>query len=633
MFLKIFIVGLYVAAVFGNNEFDKIVDDFWEWRMKNNPEFASNVGDQRYTDRLEDYSLEAMESRKTDMDSFLKRLSNVNRNSLPSGEHVTFAVLNDTIQAWVDGYKWRFYGPMNPVSFLEGIQTNYGSRAGQVKFLREDDFKMFAKRILNYGVQIDQVIVRMRKAIEMGTTNHRASVERVPAKLEEIYTMFINNRTAFPMYIPFQEKLDDLVSNTTAKMEIRNVAVANIKTLLDKIKNLAEFLKNTYIPNTRTTFGVGGLPKGAEYYQACLKWQLSVDMTADEIHKIGIREVNRVYDEIQKIVRRANFNGTVREYNDYLRKNDSLFITDGDVAIQKFKDLHNERIAPKLHEILENIPDFPLKIEKMTYDGPSGIYKNAAPDGSRPGVFYANVNSKVPMFDMPALLLHETDPGHHLQDSYAQTSKNIPMFRKVTDFSKYFAVPLHFPFYTGYSEGWGLYSEELGEELHTYKNDLEQFGRYGLEIFRAARLVVDTGIHAKNWSRDRAIEYMANYTAYTQEFIAREIDRYSTWPGQATTYMIGKLKIMALKKKAKDSLCNFEKDKLIKPFHSIVIGSGAMPLNVLEHEVDEWIRVESVKNVRKGTCGVTDGVEQFHNIQSFTIFVCITITLLYTSNV
>ncbi|XP_053402445.1 uncharacterized protein LOC128557888 [Mercenaria mercenaria] len=285
--------------------------------------------------------------------------------------------------------------------------------------------------------------------------------------------------------------------------------------------------------------------------------------------------------------------------------------------------------------MFENIPNFPLKIEKMLYDGPNGIYKNGAPDGSRPGIFYANVNSKVPTFDMAALLLHETDPGHHLQDSYALTAQGIPIFRKVTDFSKYFGVPLHFPFYTAYSEGWGLYSEDLGEDLNIFKDDMERFGKYGLEIFRAARLVVDTGIHAKNWSRDHAIEYMTNYTAYTPEFIAKEIDRYSTWPAQATTYMIGKLKIRELRKRASERLCNFEKDKLIKPLHSVILSNGAMPISVMQDEFNEWIKMELLKNVRKGTCvkDVTDRVEQFHNIQSFVIFMCTFIAVLYTTDV
>ncbi|XP_060563219.1 uncharacterized protein LOC132722711 isoform X1 [Ruditapes philippinarum] len=612
---------------------NQIVDEFWEWRMKNNPEFASNIGDHRYTDKVEDYSLEAFEMRKNDMDMFLKRLGYVKRDQLASSDAVTFDVLKDTIQTWVDGYKWRFYGPMNPVNILEGIQTNYGSRAGQVRFEKEDDFRMFAKRIRSYGVQIGQIITRMDKAVNMRTTNHNVSIAKVPALMENMRAMYVNNETAFPMYEPFKDKMDDLVSNATTKTTIRDVAVTNIKFLLEQVKQLAAFIKNTYIPNTRSSFGVGGLPQGAEYYKACLKWQLSIDLSTDEIHRMGIREVQRVHSEIQKIMKRANFKGTVKEYNEHLRKNDSLFITDGDVALQMFKDYYNKTIVPKLDTMFENIPDFPLKIEKMTYNGPNGIYKNGAPDGSRPGIFLANVNSKVPKFDMAALLLHETDPGHHLQDSYALTAQGIPLFRKVTDFSKYFGVPLHFPFYTAYSEGWGLYSEDLGEDMEIYKDDMDKFGKYGLEIFRAARLVVDTGIHAKDWPRERAIQYMKTYTAYTPEFIEREIDRYSTWPAQSTTYMIGKLKIRELRDNAKERLCNFEKDELIKPFHSVILSNGAMPLSVLQDEIKNWIEMEAVKNARAGTCKETSGADSFNNVHSVLLFTCTLIGLLCRNHV
>ncbi|XP_053402444.1 uncharacterized protein LOC123548403 [Mercenaria mercenaria] len=586
MLWKILIFGLYCGFVFGNEEFNKIVDDFWEWRMRNNPEFASNVGDQRYTDEVEDYSPDAFENRKTDMDEFLRRLATINQDSLSKTDRISYAVLMDTIQTWVDGYKWKNYGPMNPVSVLEGLQTSYGNAAGQVKFGTEESFRKFAARIRKFGVQIDQIMERMNVAVRGQTTHSKESVEKVPGKLNRIYNQFKDNVTAFPMYEPFMEMLDANVTDESKKSEIRSLAKSNVEYLLSKMKALADFITNTYIPNTRTSFGVGGLPQGAEYYKACLKWQLSVNLTADEIHEAGIREVNRVYKELQKIVKRANFQGTVEQYNNVLRNNDSLFISDGDVAMQRFQELYEDRIVPKLDRMFKDIPDVPLVIKKMPYNGANGIYKNGAPDGSRPGVFYANVHEKVPTFDMAALMLHETDPGHHLQDSYALTAQGIPMFRKATDFSKYFAVPLHFPFYTAYSEGWGLYSEDLGEELDIFENDLERFGKFGLEIFRAARLVVDTGIHAKGWSRDKAIEYMSNYTAYTPEFIAREIDRYSTWPAQATSYMIGKLKIRELRDMAKGSLCTYFD---IKEFHSIVLSNGAMPLSVMEELVNEWI--------------------------------------------
>lgn len=590
MFVKlVYFLGLsfVTGELLGELAFKELVDDFWEWRLQNNPEFASNVGDHRYTELLENYTIEAIDTRKVANEGFLRRLSGVDRSSLGSGGRVTYDVLKDTIQTWLDGYEWRFYGPMNPVSRLDGPHTNYMTRAGQVKFQNETDFRKFAQRIGAYSVQIDQMITRMRKAIEMNTTFHRMSVQDVPGKLLDITTKFQKNVTAFPMYEPFTQDLDKTVTDTTKKTEIRTAARENVERLLNKLKELAEFINNTYIPNTRSGFGVWSLPRGLDYYKACLKWQLSVDDTPEEIHDKGLTEVARVHRKLLEIIERANFTGTVQAYNDYVRMNDSLWITDANMAIAAYKKSYKEVILPKLPDLFSNIPDFPLLIEANPMDGPVGIYKNGAPDGSRPGIFYANVISKVSTFGIAALLAHETDPGHHLQDAYALTSPDIPMFRKATDFSKYFAAPLHYPFYTAYSEGWGLYSEDLGEEMGIYQNDLERFGKYGMEIFRAARLVVDTGIHAKRWSREKAIEYMKNYTSLSETTIASEIDRYSTWPGQATSYMIGQLKIRELRNLAETRL---GKRFDIKGFHGILLNNGAMPLSVMEDVVYEWIK-------------------------------------------
>ncbi|KAL4234368.1 hypothetical protein ACF0H5_006015 [Mactra antiquata] len=626
MLFRIILISTICGLNYGHNDFDILLEDFWNWRMQNNPEFASNVGVQTYSDSVEDYSIAAIDNRKVDMEGFMQRIGALNKEAMTQKELVTYDVLADTIQTWLDGYKWKDYGPMNPINILEGLHSQLGSKAGQVKFEREEDFWKFARRIEKFAGQIPQIIERLRRAVEVGTTNNVASIAGVPERIQnEVISKYSNNQTAIPLYDPFTSTLDSKVTNTTAKTEIRNLALQNIDKLLDNFVLLNKVLEDEYIPNTRQSFGVWGLARGDEYYAACLKWQLSVNLTADEIFEIGKKEVKRINGELEKIVKKANFKGTVKEYNDHLRNNPDLFIDDPDDALDTFKSIYKNRIEPKLPDMFDNIPTkVELQIKKMTYNGPNGIYKNAAPDFSRPGVFYANVFDPVPKFDLPALLLHETGPGHHLQDSYALTVQGIPMFRKVTDFSKYFAVPLHFPFYTAYSEGWGLYSEDLGEDLGIYENDMERFGKFGLEIFRAARLVVDTGIHAKRWSKEKAIEYMTNYTAYKPAFIEREINRYSTWPAQATSYMIGKLKIQELKNYAARKLCNHNN---LKEFHSVILTNGAMPLNVMEKVVYEYVdRVRAKYNI-KGDCSYTwgSGVDTIHGT---SLIVAITVSII-----
>ncbi|XP_052819280.1 uncharacterized protein LOC128245102 [Mya arenaria] len=576
-----------IIVVCNGHVFDILLDEFWQWRMRNNPEFASNVGNSNYTDLLEDYSIAAIDTRKEWLDNFLTKVqSSVQRNSLDAGEAITYDVLVDTIQSWLDGYEWRYYGPMNPINILEGIQSNFGSRAGQVKFESSEMFEKFAKRIKAYGDQIDQIIVRMNKSIEMGTTYHSVSISSVPADLDKMLA-FEGNVTAFPMYEPFASKLEEKEPNSTMRTMIKEEAAQNIRYLLGKVRTLKDFINDRYIPNVRSTLGVLSLPRGKEYYRACLKWQLSTDITPQEIHDLGLERVNITYMEMEKLTRKAGFNGTVQEYFAQIKADNTNFEEDPDRALQMFKDMMKERVEPVLHRFFEDIPDVPLVIEKMPNNGPLGIYKNGAPDGSRPGVFFANVNKKVLKMEIPALLAHEADPGHHLQDAYALTSPSIPIFRRATDFSKYFGAPLHFPFYTAYSEGWGLYSEDLGEQMGMYHNDKDKMGKLSLEIFRAARLVVDTGIHHMGWTRDQAVNYMLKYTASSRASLEREVDRYSTWPGQATSYMIGKLKVVELRLNATRETCgHFD----IKKFHSVILKNGAMPLSIMEDLVNQYIR-------------------------------------------
>lgn len=579
------VLWIYVAAEQpATKVFSNLYDEFWNWRKLDNPEFANNIGDHEHTDMLENYTIAAIDVARDKIRKYYLELQQIDKYMLSEADQVSYEVLKDTLQTWLDGYHWRYYGPMNPVNSFEGIQSNFQSRLGDVKFETENDFRKFAKRIGLYGDRIMQEMERMNKSIEMRTTYHNVSVRNISDRCDAMLK-YLNNITAFPMYEPFRNQLDNIVNDTRSRADLRAEAEKQIRYLLDRVQVLKEYMQTTYMPNTRTDLGVVNLPQGKEYYQACLRWHLSINVTAEEIHDIGLKQVEDVSKEIRTIMTKAQFNGTITEYLEKLRNDPSLIVEPGK-ALQMFKDIYNNRIKPKLGKLFLDIPIFPLVIEPMLNAGPMGIYKNGAPDKSRPGKFLANVQSKVQTFDMMALLLHETDPGHHLQDSYALMSQSIPMFRKATDFSKYFSAPLHFPFYTAYSEGWGLYSEDLGKDLDLFENNFEWLGKHMLDIFRAARLVVDTGIHAKGWNKTQAVGYMLNYTCYSQELIEREVDRYATWPGQATAYMIGKLKIRELRTKAEHQLGNkFD----IRHFHKVILTNGAMPLYVMEKLVDRWI--------------------------------------------
>lgn len=316
-------------------------------------------------------------------------------------------------------------------------------------------------------------------------------------------------------------------------------------------------------------------------------------MDPAEVHEIGIREVARIRSRMEDIKTEAKFEGTLDEFLKFMRDNKEFYVDSKDKLLHEFKAIIYDHIKPKLPSVIEKLPTKDVVVEEMPNDGPGGMYFPPSVDGSRPGVFFANLNSteKIPLFTMTALCLHEANPGHHLQLS-RQIEADIPHFRKEYDWLHFHSSPFHFPLYTSYIEGWALYTEMLGEEMGVYRSQYELFGRLVEEIFRAARLVVDTGLHVFGWSREEAIEYFVNNTCVSREHIAIEVDRYITWPGQACGYKIGELKIKALREKALQELGDqFD----LKAFHEVILSSGAVSLNMLENRVSRW--TASVKSM------------------------------------
>ena len=276
-------------------------------------------------------------------------------------------------------------------------------------------------------------------------------------------------------------------------------------------------------------------------------------MTPEEVHEKGLQEVDRIYKKMVTILNRLGFHGTISDFFASLKNDSKFIITDPDARLKKFQNINVHRIKPKLPKYFKNIPNRPVDVRGMASDGPGGQYRAGSLDGSRPGKFIVNVfrpEEKLTI-GMVALSLHEADPGHHLQDIFSQASLGLPEFRKIFD-DNVFSLPYSFQFYTAYLEGWALYAEALEgkEELDIYKDDYELMGRYSSEIFRACRLVVDTGLHYYSWSRDRAIQFMLSYSSRSKDAMAIEIDRYITWPGQACAYKVGELKIWELRRNA-----------------------------------------------------------------------------------
>eukprot|EP00105_Crassostrea_gigas_P009338 XP_011424246.1 PREDICTED: uncharacterized protein LOC105326090 [Crassostrea gigas] len=585
-FQLLVIVVLFRLDVCVPNTLDDLQKDYGEWRLQRSPEYSTAMKFHKYNDKTETFAYKGFDEEFTKSTNLLNGLMNtVVYNQLSPKQKTDYDIFKDTLTTMINGYKWRDYNALNPINFLEGPQINPSYLQSITPFDTVGDFENYLKRLEDYPKQIDEMIERMNKAIEKKHTYHRVSVNRIPGQIDDV----LKNAqpTTFPMYLPFKDRLPKSSIDETKKQDLDRKAQAAVSKIIDKYRHLKQYFNQTYFKHLRPKFGVNSWDNGTEFYKACLRWHLSLDITPDEVHEKGLSEVKRISSEMKKIMVKLNHQGSVKEFFANVRQNRSFYLQNGQEIIKWYKDRIKNKIEPQLPKFFKDLPNLPVDVQPNPIDGIGGQYLAGPPDGSRPGTFQVNVfhPEKSVTIDFMALLLHETIPGHHLQGSVQSTNVG-PAYRRYNLDDKYFQPPFLPPFYTAYLEGWALYAESLGEEMGLYEDDYELMGRYGSEIFRACRLVVDTGLHHFNWTRDRAIEFMLNYTAYSEQSITTEVDRYLTWPGQACGYKIGELKIKELRAKAqKDLGSKFD----IKDFHSIILKDGALPLDILTKNVNQWI--------------------------------------------
>ena len=379
---------------------------------------------------------------------------------------------------------------------------------------------------------------------------------------------------------------DKMKLKTDAEDAIKN----NIKPAMLK---MAKFLENTYIPFTRAEIAATSLPEGKEFYDACLKFHTSTNLTAEQIHEIGLKEVNRIEGNMKNILVNELNKGNIelRNFFNELRNDSKFFFKTSEELMEHFKQILNIRINPKLESLFWSPPKLPLEVVEMPThmgDGPAAYYIAGTADGARAGKFFVNTKrfDSQPRYECISLALHEGNPGHHLQSSYSMvTEPPLPTFRQVMEDRSYYLAPSRFPINTAFVEGWALYCENLGNDLNIYTDPYDRIGHYSEEIFRACRLVVDTGMHALGWSRQQAVDFMKKHSAASEENIGSEINRYITWPGQAVGYKIGEMRIKEMRKKAEDNL----KEKFdIRDFHEVILRSAG-PLDIVEKEVSRYI--------------------------------------------
>jgi len=553
-----------------SRQLHELFDAEWERGLREDPLRAAYLGDRRYDDRWPDLSAASLAMRLAADRAALAKADALREAGLSPEDQLNRDLFARQLRGAIDGQDWGL--PYLPVNQRGGVQTAH-EVAELLPFATVTDYEHWIRRLEGTGAYVDQTIALMREGMRRGLVQPRVIMQRVPS---QIARQIVEDPAASPFYAPLQRMPATIAEAEQARL--RAAAQAAIRRdVVPAYRRLQSFFNSVYLPACRDSVGIWDTPGGAEWYQNRVRWFTTTDLSADEIHEIGLREVARIRGEMQKVIERVGFRGTFAEFLDFLRSDPRFRYTDPQQLLAAYQVMA-KRIDPLLPDYFGRLPRMPYGVRPIPAesapDTTTAYYQPPALDGRRAGYYYVNLYKpeERPTYEIPVLTIHEAVPGHHLQIALAQELGDQPMFRR--DFEA-----------TAFVEGWALYSESLGEEMGLYEDPYDKFGQLTYEMWRAVRLVVDTGIHHKRWSRERAIEFFKANAAKSELDIVNEIDRYIAWPGQALAYKIGELRIRELRARASEALGpKFD----LREFHDVVLGSGAVPLDVLEANVATW---------------------------------------------
>jgi uncharacterized protein (DUF885 family) len=584
--VRIIFVVFFLSLLFLNCKSDKKNVDFKEltnhyFNEKNelNPLDATVNGQNQYNDQLVFEMTDSYRKKQAlFFEKYQSELSKVNKEKLTPEELISYEIIKWEVEVGKDVLQQ----PTNlmPIQQFWGTHltmTQFASGSSAQPFKTEKDYKNFLKRMDLYAVWIDSAIVYMKKGITKGIVLPKSLTVKVIPQFEEIITPKTEDNLFFSTIKTFPASFTKAQKN---RLSQEYSSTINHK-LIPQYKKMIAFLKGEYLAASRSTSGIGSIPNGKEMYQAYVKQWTTTNKTPDEIHNTGLKEVARLNAEMEKVKQQVGFKGTLKEFlNDVRNKKELKPFSKPEEVLAHFQKIY-QTIKPNVDRLFALQPKTKFAIrrtEAFREKTASAEYIQGAVDGSRPGIFYVPIpNAKeYNVLEDEDLFLHEAIPGHHFQMSLQQENTNLPNFRRYNWFG-------------AYGEGWALYTESLGKELGLYKDPYQYLGMLNDEIHRAIRLVVDTGIHSKGWTREQAIQYSLDNEAESEASITSEVERYMAIPGQALSYKIGQLKIIELRHKAEKELgLKFD----IKKFHAVVLESGVMPLALLEKKINDWMTSE-----------------------------------------
>ena len=549
-----------------------LFDEYWQFQLLENPLLATSAGDHRYNDRLPSMTIQDIARRAGAYRGLLTRLNQLNVSELSASDRISYDMMKFDLEVLIEAFEVKRH--LMPLLVDDGFHIAFVFLPSMMPFQTTRDYENYIARLRAFPVYTNQHIELMREAVKAGYSLPRAILDGYDVTIsshvvdDPTRSAFWKPFSSFPVSVP---EADRARLTEAGRQAIMNGVVAGYRSFL-------QFYNTEYLPGARTAIGASALPNGAAYYRNTIREFTTLDLSADSIHRIGLSEVARIRAEMDATIAKVGFRGSFAEFLSFLRTDPRFYATTPEQLLKEATWIA-KRMDGKLPALFGRLPRAPYTVapvpDHIAPKYTAGRYISTAPGSTEPGYYWVNTYNlpSRSLYTLEALSLHEAVPGHHLQIALAQELEGVPEFRRNA-------------YLSAFGEGWGLYSERLGLEAGFFTDPYSNFGRLTYEMWRACRLVIDTGIHSKGWTRQQALDYMASNTALSMHEVTTEIDRYIAWPGQALAYKLGELKIRELRARAERELGGrFD----LRAFHDVVLGAGSIPLSVLERRVVEWI--------------------------------------------
>lgn len=568
--------GVGADTVDASAALNALFDEHFERNLELNPVSATFIGDNRYNDRLANWaSADYRAASQALDDEFLQRLLEIDRDELGYQDRLSYDIFRFSREQSLEGNQFPFHLiPLNQFRSVTNFFVQLGSGASAHPFKTVKDYEDFLSRADDFAELADTIILNMKEGIRTGVVQPRILMEKL---LPQIDAHVVDNVEDSLFYTPVRNMPEEFSDADRARLTAAyEDKIAN--TIVPAYERISNYIGDEYLASARKSVGLYAQPNGKAWYEYLVRTQTTTDMTPEEIHQVGLDEVARIHGEMRKVMEEVGFEGDLDEFFEYLNTDPQFFYDEPEQLIQGYRDMA-EYINPLAENLFEVFPETGFEIRRVEpfreRSASGGSYQAGNPDGSRKGVFYANAYDLRARhkWAMESLYLHEAIPGHHFQIMIQRENEELPRFRRFGGF-------------TAFAEGWGLYAESLGKEIGVFTDPYQYFGGLNWELWRSIRLVVDTGIHAKGWSRQQVLDYMYENAAVAEARAVSEAERFMAIPGQALAYKVGQLKIREIRDRAEERLG----DKFdVRAFHTQVLKDGAMPLSLLEAKIDRWV--------------------------------------------